>query len=270
MTTLNYDLAVTYYDETRGFRAGVSERYRAAVRRITEAEDGTRFLELAIGTGLIGLPFMAAGDDYIGVDISRGMMRQIAPKLHDLSPPALAQADITDRLPFAADSFDVVQAVRVFHLLGDWRRCISESRRVLKPGGHLIIVEIRRPSDTSAPPPWAVVQDKWGEILRDLGVDSASIRHGNGLTDDMVLNHLCAVGGDTAMIDLLAFDELPVSCRTMVERRAKRMFSNDWALPEDLHSQAARALCEWLENECQRADDFVQQRMVFRAVIARF
>ena len=270
MTTLNYDQAVPYYDETRGFRPGVSERYRAALGQVIGKRAGKRILELAIGTGLIGLPYIVAGDDYVGVDISHAMMSQIVAKLIAGAPTALAQADITRALPFAADSFDVVQAVRAFHLLDDWRRCVSESRRVLKPGGHLVIVEIRTPANDASPPPWAIAHDKWGEILGELGVPAATIRHGNGLTEATVAAHIRAVGGAADVVDLLTFAELPVSCRTMVERRASRMFSNDWALPDEVFDRAVRRLVHWLEHECERADEAVARRMVFRAVIARF
>ncbi len=269
MTTLNYDEAVPYYDETRGFRPGVSQRYRDAVRRVA-ANDSPRALELAIGTGLIGLPFIAAGDDYIGVDVSHGMMQRIAPKLPSSASPSLAQVDITDTLPFAADSFDITHAVRVFHLLHDWRRCISESRRVLKPDGALIIVEMRTPDETASPPPWALVHHKWAEILRGMGIGDDSIRHGNGLTEATLANHIRAIGGRAKIQDLLRYDEFPVSCRTMVERRAKRMFSNDWSLPDRVFTAATRQLQRWLEQDCAFADQAVARRMVFRAVIARF
>lgn len=86
MTSVNYDRAISYYDATRGFRAGVSERFRKAALELTGATERTRFLELAIGTGVIGLPFAAA-------------------------------------------SFEVVKAIRVFHMLVDWRACIDEARR---------------------------------------------------------------------------------------------------------------------------------------------
>ena len=269
MTTVNYDRAVSYYDETRGLRAGVSERYRDAVLKLTGADAGTRFLELAIGTGVIGLPFIAAGDRYTGVDISRGMMRRIAPKLKGRAQPRLAQADITGALPFPAASFDVVQAIRVFHMLVDWRACIAEARRVLKPGGFVIIVENHAPADCDSAPPWAQVQDKWDEILRGLGGDNARKRSELYPNEAMLLRHLRALNAAAQLIDLLEYVELPVSCRTMVERRAGRMFRRDWSLPGSIHRGATRRLYDWLENDCGDADTPAERRMVFRAIVAR-
>ena len=271
MTTVNYDRAVSYYDETRGLRAGVSERYREAVLALTGAARRTRILELAIGTGVIGLPFMAAGHHYTGVDISRGMMRRIAPKLKGRAAPRLAQADITATLPFAAASFDLVQAIRVFHMLVDWRACIDAARRVLKPGGRLLIVEHHAPAeDSDCPPPWALAQDQWDAILRELGVDSAGRRQHLYPSEADLLRYLRSSGANTQMIDLLTYVELPVSCRTMVERRAARMFRSDWTLPEPIHRRATRALYDWLERDCPAADEPAERRMAFRAIAARF
>ncbi len=270
MTTVNYDRAVSYYDETRGFRPGVSECYRDAVLELTGADASTRILELAIGTGVIGLPFIAAGHDYTGVDISNGMMRQIAPKLAGRAEPRLAQADITLALPFATVSFDLVQAIRVFHMLVDWRACIDEARRVLKPGGCLLIVEHHAPPDSGDPPPWALVQGKWDAILKELGVDSEGLRNDLYPTEAMLLRYLRSISANTRAIDLLTYLELPVSCRTMVERRAQRMFRSDWALPAPIHRRATRMLYEWLESDCPNADARDERRMLFRAIIARF
>ena len=271
MTTVNYDRAVSYYDATRGFRAGVSERYRDAVLELVGADAETRFLELAIGTGVIGLPFIAAGDRYTGVDISRGMLSRIAPKLDGRAEPRLAQADITSALPFAAASFDVAQAIRVFHMLVDWRACIAEARRVLKPGGHFLIVEHHAPAvDSADPPPWALVQAQWDRLLRELGVDSAGLRDELYPSEATLLRYLRALSADTRLIDLLTYVEFPVSCRTMVERRAGRMFRGDWSLPDSIHRQATRRLYDWLENDCGDADATAERRMVFRAITGRF
>ena len=95
------------------------------------------------------------------------MMRLISGKLQDGRRPLLAQADCAN-LPFADASFDLVHAVRVFHHLADWRDCIDEARRLLRAGGALVIVE-NLPPAKAEPPPWAVVQETWDQILRRVG-----------------------------------------------------------------------------------------------------
>lgn len=269
MTTVNYDQAVAYYDATRAFRSGVAEGYRRAVLRYLAGHDSPRILELAIGTGLIGASFFAAGDSYVGVDISRGMMGQIAPKLDSGRAADLAQVDIARRLPFADDSFDLVHALRVFHLLDDWRRCIQESKRVLKPGGYLLIVR-NAPQDSAAQPPWAVVHGKWDEILTTLGIGVDGIRHGIFRTDEMMMKHLSSTGARVQIVDLLPYTEKAISTRMMVERRRQKMFSSDWHLPADLHARALQQLNRWLETDCAEPDEMCAQAMVFRAIVARW
>ena len=269
MTTVNYDRAISYYDQTRAYRAGVVERYRRAVLEYVAGVERPRILELAIGTGLIGIPFIAAGDDYIGVDFSRAMMREIGPKCGDAARLDLAQVDISRDLPFADNSFDLAQAVRVFHMLDNWQRCIQEARRVLKPGGHLLIVHNVAP-EGSVRPPWAVVHAKWDEILAGLGVGTEGIRHGIFRTDLMMMEYLRSTGAEAQLIDLLSYSEKAVSARMMVERRRQKMFSSDWHLPADLHTRAVDELNRWVETECEAPDEMIAQPMLFRAVVARW
>lgn len=63
MTTLSYDQAVPYYDLTRGYPDGISEQIRDAIIKLTGATKSSRLVELAIGTGLLGVPFIQAGYD---------------------------------------------------------------------------------------------------------------------------------------------------------------------------------------------------------------
>lgn len=264
----NYDNAVEYYDATRGYREGVVERYRNALFAITGADASARILELGIGSGLIARAFQPAAQPYVGIDYSRGMMRLIAGKLDGGLRPLLAQADAR-YLPFRAGRFDIVQAVRVFHHLPDWRDCIDEARRLLKPGGALVIAE-NIPPDGAGQPPWAIVQDKWDEILSGLGAEDAGADHGIWLTDDAMRQYLESTGAQVDAVDLLRYLEKPVSPRIMVERRAARMFSSDWRLPEALHQEASRALRDWLKSDCQAPDTMVEREMLFRALIVRW
>jgi len=265
---INYDRAVGYYDATRGYREGVVERYRDALFDFTGADASARILELGIGSGLIAGAFYPLAPQYVGIDYSLGMMRLIPNKLDSGLRPLLAQADAR-HLPFGAGCFDIVQAVRVFHHLPDWRECIDEARRLLRSRGALVIAE-NIPPDGAGQPPWAIVQDKWDEILRGLGVEDEGIGHGIWLTDDAMRHYIESTGGRAEPADLLRYREKPVSPRVMVERRAAGMFSSDWRLPEAIHQQASRALRDWLESDCEAPDALVEREMLFRALIARW
>lgn len=265
---INYDQAVGFYDETRGYRDGVVVRYRDALLAYTGGDPSARILELGIGSGLIAQPFLRTAQAYYGIDLSLGMMRLIRGKLDDDRRPRLAQADCA-KLPFAAASFDLVHAVRVFHHLAHWRDCIDEARRLLRARGALVIVENLPPAEVD-PPPWAVVQEKWDEILRRLGVGGDGIQHGIWLTDEAMSKYIESAGASAETAELLRYREKPVSPRIMVERRVAGMFSSDWRLPKSTRREAARRLVDWLERECEAPDELVEREMTFRALIARW
>jgi ubiquinone/menaquinone biosynthesis C-methylase UbiE len=81
MSPVSFDRAAEYYDATRGYAEGSAERIRDAIAAYAGAGQHTRFLELGVGTGRIALPFIRAGYDYTGVDISPAMMQRLAGKL---------------------------------------------------------------------------------------------------------------------------------------------------------------------------------------------
>ncbi len=98
---------------------------------------GLRVLDLGCGKGRFGSFLMSAGAQVVGLDISLAMLHHAKPALPER---VLGSAR---RLPFAACAFDAVVAVEVFeHIHG---RVINdvliEVRRVLRPGGAVVIVD---------------------------------------------------------------------------------------------------------------------------------
>lgn len=124
-------------------------------------------MDLGAGTGRIGWCFVTADDDYIGVDLSFGMLHAFATRT-DL-PPArallLAQADGL-RLPFPAASFDAVLLMQVLSASGDWRALLAETIRVLRVAGSLIVGRTVAPEDGID----ARMKQKLDEILAAMGV----------------------------------------------------------------------------------------------------
>jgi predicted TPR repeat methyltransferase len=70
-----YDTAAPAFDRHRALPDGVPQAIRAAVVAATGAPS-PRLLDLGAGAGRIGRPFVAAGDDYVGIDLSLGMLRE--------------------------------------------------------------------------------------------------------------------------------------------------------------------------------------------------
>jgi ubiquinone/menaquinone biosynthesis C-methylase UbiE len=142
-TAAGYDAAAATFDHHRALPALVPAAIRAAVLAATGVPS-PRLLDLGAGTGRVGRPFVAAGDDYVGIDLSRGMLREFARQV--AQPPPLAQAD-GERLPFGNAAFDAVMMVQVFGGMRGWRRVLAEVRRVLRPRGVLLIGRVVAPAD---------------------------------------------------------------------------------------------------------------------------
>ncbi|MCL1074869.1 class I SAM-dependent methyltransferase [Shewanella dokdonensis] len=77
------------------------------------------------------------------VDLDDEMLKYCAARYQDKSWLTLLQADAT-RLPFAAESFELVCDFAVFHHVLDWQAAVAEVFRVLRPGGAFVIEELYR------------------------------------------------------------------------------------------------------------------------------
>ncbi|GAC1472484.1 MAG: class I SAM-dependent methyltransferase [Chloroflexota bacterium] len=134
---MSFDRVADIYDSTRALPPGVADSVADRIVAATGADNETRFLEIGIGTGRIGLPLILRGFSYTGVDISQAMMGQLRAKAPNASNLTLLDADVTN-LPLPDDSADVALMVHVLHLVPDWRRALDELERVVRPGGFVV------------------------------------------------------------------------------------------------------------------------------------
>ncbi|WP_310473813.1 methyltransferase domain-containing protein [Sandarakinorhabdus sp.] len=104
---------------------------------------GKRVLDLACGTGYGTAILGAQGGQVTGVDISAAAIR-IAKLRHGSDNTTFVIADCFD-LPFAAASFDVVVANEMIEHVADHDALIIEARRVLAPGGLLLVSTPNKP-----------------------------------------------------------------------------------------------------------------------------
>jgi phosphatidylethanolamine/phosphatidyl-N-methylethanolamine N-methyltransferase len=104
------------------------------------ARCGMDILEVGVGTGLI-LRYYPADRRVVGVDLSVHMLQKAVEKVRDLGlkhVKLLASMDAC-RLGFPDARFDAVAVPFVITLVPDPEAALDEIRRVLKPGGEIIV-----------------------------------------------------------------------------------------------------------------------------------
>lgn len=269
MTIVNYDHAVTYYDATRAYPVGVAEQIQSAIVDVVGADKTTQFLELAIGTGIIGVPFINAGYNYVGVDISAQMMMQIADKLTHKITPKVVQSNVMQPLPFAPDSFDVVNAIRIFHMLDNWQATVDTVSHIIKPSGYLIIAH-ELIADTTPYNPLSVTNKKWHNILDSLGRVSTQTYQSLWQKLPAIQAYLTSIGVDSHTVDLCHFKTIPRSIRMTVESHRQRTYRTDWTISDTMYAEGIKLLDAWMTTECESPDALHSIPMIFRALVAQW
>lgn len=132
---IHFDLLAPIYDRV------ISQPDPQTLQRLLKLPTDGRLLEAGGGTGRISARLKPLVGQLVLGDLSGPMMRQAQAK-GEFCPVM----NLTENLPFPADSFERVLVVDALHHFTDQRRAIGEMLRVLKPGGRLVIEEpdIRR------------------------------------------------------------------------------------------------------------------------------
>ena len=126
-----------------------SEPNAAFVARLAELGARGRMLDLGTGPGHIPLLVCARipGASVVGIDLSRHMLAHA--ERHRLASPFAARVEfrVADAkgLDFEDASFDTVFSNTILHHIPDPRPFLAEARRVLKPGGVLLVRDLYRP-----------------------------------------------------------------------------------------------------------------------------
>ncbi|MFD2765015.1 class I SAM-dependent methyltransferase [Micromonospora eburnea] len=110
---------------------------RPAMINLAGDVNGHRILDAGCGSGPLSAALRAKGAIVTGFDSSPAMIELARQRLGENA--ALHVADLSQPLPFPDGAFDDVVASLVLHYLRDWAAPLAELRRVLKPGGRLIL-----------------------------------------------------------------------------------------------------------------------------------
>jgi ubiquinone/menaquinone biosynthesis C-methylase UbiE len=119
----------------------------ALLRRWVQGASLGRVVDVGCGTGnLLALLADARTDAYAGADLSPGMLRVAAGKLAASPVRGALAAASAQVLPFADGAFDTAVSASTLHDWADPRAGLAEVRRVLRPGGTLLLLDWDRSS----------------------------------------------------------------------------------------------------------------------------
>ena len=138
-----FDELAPVYDEFLPFFAGFADLHVAWL----DPDPGTRALDLGAGSGALTGALLARGCQVTAVDAAPAMVAKLA-RLH---PAAETRTMDVARLDFPDQSFDLVTAGFVIHLLDDPAATIAEVHRVLRPGG---VFSFSTPHGVEHAPEW--------------------------------------------------------------------------------------------------------------------
>jgi demethylmenaquinone methyltransferase/2-methoxy-6-polyprenyl-1,4-benzoquinol methylase len=145
-----FDRIAPRYDLlNRVLSAGVDVQWRRRAVRALGVPQGSRVLDLCTGTADLLLEALSQDPrgKGVGADLSQGMLRLGAEKIQRraLSGRAALAASDAERLAFRGGAFDGVLVAFGIRNVGNIPMALGELRRVLRPGGRLVVLEISMP-----------------------------------------------------------------------------------------------------------------------------
>jgi demethylmenaquinone methyltransferase/2-methoxy-6-polyprenyl-1,4-benzoquinol methylase len=163
-----FDRIAGVYDRMNAvMTAGLHHHWRARAADLAAVGPGARVLDVATGTGDLALELarrVAPGGSVVGADFAEKMLELARVKAEAVAPagvelrfePANALA-----LPYDDDTFDAATVGFGARNFSDLARGLSEMARVVKPGGHVVVLEITTPTR----PPLSTFLEVWFDRL---------------------------------------------------------------------------------------------------------
>jgi demethylmenaquinone methyltransferase/2-methoxy-6-polyprenyl-1,4-benzoquinol methylase len=124
--------------------AGLHHRWRARAADLAALEPGDSALDVACGTGDLAIELarrVGTRGEVIGSDFAEEMLERARAK----APELVWEWGNALELPYASGRFDAATVGFGARNFSDLDRGLAEMTRVVKPGGHVVVLEITTP-----------------------------------------------------------------------------------------------------------------------------
>ncbi|MFL6534105.1 MAG: ubiquinone/menaquinone biosynthesis methyltransferase [Pseudomonas sp.] len=141
-----FDAAAVDYDRLEKILGlGSGSRYRRQALLRAGLRPGMQVVDVGMGTGLVSqeiLKITGEPQRLVGVDPSPGMMQQA-----HFAQPVECRIGRAEEIPVPSASADFVVMGYALRHIADFAAAAAEFRRVLKPGGRLLVLEFSKPTN---------------------------------------------------------------------------------------------------------------------------
>ena len=145
-----FDRIAAHYDVlNRVLSFGTDIGWRRRAIALAGIEPGLTVLDVGAGTGDLSFAAAARGARVIALDLSPGMLAVLVHRAitegRERIQPIQPIVGTAERLPLADASVDRIVSGFTVRNVGDLARTFAELRRVLRPGGRAVVLELSHP-----------------------------------------------------------------------------------------------------------------------------
>ncbi len=139
----NWDESSKHYDCSPGHGIHSEQEKDAWSSLLNRAlgDETLDVLDVGCGTGVLSLLLAEIGHNVTGIDLSNGMLGKAKEKADTQNLRAEFRIGDAENLSFEDETFDAVINRHLLWTLPDPKQAISEWKRVLKPGGRVLILD---------------------------------------------------------------------------------------------------------------------------------
>ncbi|MBC8138098.1 MAG: class I SAM-dependent methyltransferase [Fibrella sp.] len=231
---LSFDRVATEYERTRPLPVEVADAVGQYIAGLVAPNEW--ILDAGCGTGRFTRALAKCYPRVVGADVSPEMLAELRRLQSGFPQPALVTTDLRV-LPFPDAQFGAVLAVHVLHLIADWKQAIGEMWRVLAPGGAFLLGYEDR-SKSEVRDFYMTEGQRRGLLPKHPGVRN---------TQADILPFLQSEYGATNVetVSLPGWEwTRTISIAAMMSDLDSRLYSSQWKIPEEAHSEIMAATRE--------------------------
>jgi len=251
-----FDHVAYVYDETRVIPDSVIQKAFSLLNDKINLNEHRIVLDVGIGTGRTSRFLSQYNIELTGIDISSKMLRKCLERNRDkisVGKLGLIQGDIT-RLPFKSSTFDITTAMHVLEFTG--KEPIEDIKRVIKPGGFLIILSYTNPMRAN------IIAKKYDDLHRKYSartkerliwicknlIPASIFEKVLGAIDEKKRFSYFKKSATSFQTEKIFWTQR-VQASQILNILEKRIYSQHYATPDKTHNRIMNELKKWIEKK---------------------